>query len=124
MNVNAYGPLRTIQAFAPLLQKSGEGRIVNVSSGMGQLSDMDGGSVGYRLSKVSLNALTRIAHSEFAQSGLLVNSVCPGWVRTEMGGPGATKSVAEGADTIVWAATLPKGGPSGGFFRDRKPIPW
>ena len=124
LETNTYGPLRTMRAFLPLLLKSGEGRIVNVSSGMGQLSDMNSGSVGYRLSKTSLNALTRIVSEEFRSKGLLVNSVCPGWVRTDMGGANAERDVKEGASGIVWAATLPQGGPSGGFFRDGKPIPW
>lgn len=124
LETNTYGPMRTMRAFLPLLLKSGEGRIVNVSSGMGQLSDMNGGSVGYRLSKTSLNALTRIVSDEFRSKGLLVNSVCPGWVRTDMGGTNAERDVKEGASGIVWAATLPHGGPSGGFFRDGKPIVW
>lgn len=124
IETNTIGALRTLHAFLPLLEKSSEGCIVNVSSGMGQLSDMNGGSVGYRLSKVSLNAITRIAHAEVGAKGILVNSVCPGWVKTDMGGPGAEREVSEGASGVVWAATLPKGGPSGGFFRDGKPIPW
>ena len=124
LETNTYGPLRTLRAFGPLLEKSGEGRVVNVSSGMGQLSDMGGGSIAYRLSKVSLNALTRIAHAEIGAKGVLVNSVCPGWVKTDMGGTNAERDVSQGASGVVWAATLPKGGPSGGFFRDGKPIAW
>lgn len=119
---NTLGPLRLCQALVPLMPAGG--RIVNVSSGMGQLSDMNGGYPGYRLSKTALNALTRILADELRDRGIKVNSVCPGWVRTDMGGPNATRSVAEGADTIVWAATLGGDGPSGGFFRDRQPIPW
>jgi NAD(P)-dependent dehydrogenase (short-subunit alcohol dehydrogenase family) len=106
------------------MRRNGYGRIVNVSSGMGQLSDMGGHSPGYRLSKTGLNALTRMLTSELAGENILVNSVCPGWVRTDMGGPGARRSVEEGADTPVWLATLPDDGPSGGFFRDRRAIPW
>jgi NAD(P)-dependent dehydrogenase (short-subunit alcohol dehydrogenase family) len=91
---------------------------------MGQLSDMNGCCPGYRLSKTAINALTRIFADELKGTNIKVNSVCPGWVRTEMGGPHATRSVEQGADTIVWLATLPDDGPSGGFFRDRQPIPW
>jgi NAD(P)-dependent dehydrogenase (short-subunit alcohol dehydrogenase family) len=91
---------------------------------MGALEDMGGGSPAYRISKTALNALTRILASELRGSGILVNSVCPGWVRTDMGGSRAPRPVGEGADTLVWAATLPNNGPTGGFFRDRRPIPW
>jgi NAD(P)-dependent dehydrogenase (short-subunit alcohol dehydrogenase family) len=91
---------------------------------MGQLSEMNGGCPGYRLSKTALNALTRILADELRATGVKVNSVCPGWVRTDMGGPEATLSVEEGAAGILWAATLPDDGPSGGFFRNREPIPW
>lgn len=124
METNVYGPLRLAQAIAPMMQQQHYGRIVNVSSGMGQLSDMNGGSPGYRLSKTALNALTRILAAELEGTNVLVNSVCPGWVQTDMGGAGATRSPAQGADTIVWLATLPDDGVSGGFFRDRHPIPW
>ena len=85
---------------------------------------MSGGSPAYSVSKTALNALTRILASELRGSGILVNSVCPGWVQTDMGGSGAPRSVEEGADTPVWAATLPSNGPTGGFFRNRRPIPW
>jgi NAD(P)-dependent dehydrogenase (short-subunit alcohol dehydrogenase family) len=121
---NTLGAYRTIKALSPGMRERGYGRIVNVSSGMGQLSDMGGGHPAYRLSKVALNALTRIFANELAGTGVLVNSVCPGWVRTDMGGPNASRSLEEGAETIVWAATLPDGGPSGGFFRNKQPIPW
>ncbi len=119
---NTIGPLRLCQALIPLMQ--GEGRIVNVSSGMGQLSDMNGCCPGYRLSKTALNAVTRIFADELRGTGIKINSVCPGWVRTEMGGPDATLSPAEGVKGIIWAATLPPDGPSGGFFRHGEPIPW
>jgi NAD(P)-dependent dehydrogenase (short-subunit alcohol dehydrogenase family) len=108
----------------PLLRRSERGRILNVSSGAGQLDDMQAGYAAYRVSKTGLNALTRTLAVEERHSGLLVNSLCPGWVRTDMGGPNATRSVQEGADTAVWLATLPDDGPSGGFFRDREPIAW
>jgi NAD(P)-dependent dehydrogenase (short-subunit alcohol dehydrogenase family) len=124
LETNLFGAWRLAKAVIPLMRRNGYGRIVNLSSGMGQLSDMGGHSPGYRVSKTGLNALTRMLASELAGENILVNSVCPGWVRTDMGGPGARRSVEEGADTPVWLATLPDGGPSGGFFRDREPIPW
>ncbi len=120
--VNVFGPWRLVQATLPLLLRSPAPRIVNVSSGGGQLDEMGSGRAAYRLSKTALNALTRTLAAE--EPRLKVNSVCPGWVRTDMGGPGAPRSVAEGADTAVWLATLPDDGPSGGFFRDRRPIAW
>ncbi len=124
LETNLFGAWRLSQAALPLLRKSGQGRIVNVSSGMGQLDDMGGWAPAYRMSKAGLNVLTRMLAREERDAGILVNSVCPGWVRTDMGGSGASRSVEEGADTVVWLATLPDGGPTGGFFRDREPIPW
>jgi NAD(P)-dependent dehydrogenase (short-subunit alcohol dehydrogenase family) len=124
LEANLFGAWRLCEMAIPLMQRGGYGRIVNVSSGMGALEDMGGGSPGYRVSKTALNALTRILASELRGSGILVNSVCPGWVQTDMGSPRAPRPVEEGADTPVWAATLPKGGPTGGFYRDRRPIPW
>lgn len=121
---NALAPLRLIQAIAPLMRDNGWGRIVNVSSGMGQLADMGGSWPGYRMSKAALNALTRLTARELEGSGIKVNAVCPGWCRTEMGGQDATRSADEGAQGIVWAAQLPDEGPSGGFFRDGKAIDW
>jgi NAD(P)-dependent dehydrogenase (short-subunit alcohol dehydrogenase family) len=124
LEANLFGAWRLCEMAIPLMQRHGYGRIVNVSSGMGALEDMGGGSPGYRVSKTALNALTRILASELRGSGILVNSICPGWVQTDMGSSRAPRPVEEGADTPVWAATLPKGGPTGGFFRDRRPIPW
>jgi NAD(P)-dependent dehydrogenase (short-subunit alcohol dehydrogenase family) len=124
LEMNLFGAWRFCEVFVPLMQRNRYGRIVNVSSGMGALNDMGGGSPAYRVSKTSLNALTRILASELRGMGILVNSVCPGWVRTDMGGSGASRPVEEGADTPVWAATLPNNGPNGCFFRDRRQIPW
>ena len=124
LEMNLFGAWQLCEAFVPLMQRNNYGRIVNVSSGMGALNEMGGGTPAYRVSKTALNALTRILASELRGSGILVNSVCPGWVRTDMGGSGASRSVEEGADTLVWAATLANNGPTGGFFRDRCPIPW
>lgn len=120
---NLYGPWLLCQAFVPLMRKNGYGRIVNVSSGAGSLHYMEGGTPAYGISKVALNALTRKLASELSGTGILVNSVDPGWVATDMGGRGG-RPVEEGAKGIVWAATLPDGGPSGGFFYDGKPEPW
>jgi NAD(P)-dependent dehydrogenase (short-subunit alcohol dehydrogenase family) len=122
LEVNTFGPWRLIEAFLPLLRESSQPRVVNVSSGAGQLSDMNGGRAAYRISKAGLNALTRTLASD--ERWLKVNTMCPGWVATDMGGPAAPRSVEQGADTAVWLATLPDDGPTGGFFRDRKPIPW
>lgn len=122
LEVNTFGPWRLIEAFLPLMRNSPQPRIVNVSSGAGQLSDMNGGRAAYRLSKAALNALTRTLASD--ERWVKVNTMCPGWVRTDMGGSAAPRSVEEGADTAVWLATLPDDGPTGGFFRNRKPIPW
>ena len=124
METNLYGPLMLCQTLAPLLKKSPAGRIVNVSSGMGSLASMGGGSPAYRITKTALNAMTKVLASEFQGTGVLVNCCHPGWVRTDMGGRGASKSIDEGADTPVWLALLPKEGPTGGYFQDRKPMPW
>jgi NAD(P)-dependent dehydrogenase (short-subunit alcohol dehydrogenase family) len=124
LEVNLFGPLRLAQAVVPLMKRAGYGRIVNVSSGQGQLAEMGVGTPAYRVSKTALNALTRTLAAELQGSGILVNAMCPGWVKTRMGGSSAPRTVAQGADTAIWLATLPEGGPSGGFFRDRKPIPW
>ena len=123
ITTNLLGPWRVCQAFLPLLRKSRAGRIVNVSSESGSLAHMGAGPPAYQVTKAALNALTRTLADELRGSRILVNSVCPGWVATDMGGSGG-RPVAEGAAGIVWAATLPNGGPTGGFFRDGKPLPW
>jgi NAD(P)-dependent dehydrogenase (short-subunit alcohol dehydrogenase family) len=123
-DTNFYGALRMCQALVPLMVRQRYGRVVNLSSGMGQLEDMEDGWAAYRVSKTALNALTRMVADATLERGVLVNSVCPGWVRTDMGGAGASRSVQKGAQTAVWLALLPDDGPSGGFFRDQQPIPW
>ena len=124
LEANLFGAWRLCEMAISLMQRNGYGRIVNVSTGLAALEDMGGGSPGYRISKTSLNALTRILASELRGSGILVNAVNPGWVQTDMGGSNAPRPVEEGADSIVWAAMLPNSGPTGGFFRGRRPAPW
>jgi len=124
METNFYGPLRLCRAVAPMMRQQRFGRIVNVSSGYGALSEMGAGAPAYSISKAALNALTCILADELRGADLKVNAACPGWVRTAMGGPEAPRTPAEGADTIVWLATLPAGGPSGGFFEEQKRIDW
>ncbi len=123
-DVNTLGAYRMCQLFLPIMQKSGHGRVVNVSSGMGQLEDMGRGWPAYRISKAALNAVTAIFAAETRGTDILINSACPGWVRTDMGGAQAELTVEEGVDTIVWLATLPPGGPTGGFYQNRERIPW
>jgi len=123
-DTNLYGPLRVSQALLPLMRQNGYGRIVNLSTGLAQLSEMRGSFPAYRFSKTSLNALTRMFAAELRTENILVNAVDPGWVKTKMGGPNATRSPAEAMDTIIWLATLPDDGPTGGFFRDRKSLSW
>jgi NAD(P)-dependent dehydrogenase (short-subunit alcohol dehydrogenase family) len=124
IETNLYGPFYLCQALIPLMKVHKYGRVVNVSSGAGQLSDMQSGYPAYRMSKTALNALTRILANELQGKNILINSVCPGWVKTDMGGSNATRTVEEGVETIVWLATLSDGSPSGLFWRDRQPIDW
>jgi NAD(P)-dependent dehydrogenase (short-subunit alcohol dehydrogenase family) len=124
IEANLFGPWRMAQTFIPLMQEKGFGRVVNLSSGAGALNGMDGGKPAYAMSKAALNVLTiKLAHLT-ANDNILVNAVCPGWVRTDMGGKEATRSIPEGAKGIVWAATIEDGGPTGGFFRDGERIAW
>ncbi|MEU2865321.1 SDR family NAD(P)-dependent oxidoreductase [Streptomyces mirabilis] len=120
---NLYGPWRLTQALLPLLRASAHPRVVNVSSEVASLASMGGGTPAYTSTKAALNALTRMLAAELGPDRVLVNAVCPGWVATDMGGPGG-RPVAEGAASVVWAATLPDDGPTGGFFRDEQPLPW
>ena len=121
---NVYGAIEACRVFVPGMAKRRYGRVVNVSSGAGQLSAMSTYAPAYSMSKTALNALTRILAETYRSSRVLVNAVDPGWVRTDMGGRSAPRSVEQGADTIVWLATLPDNGPTGGFFKDRRPIEW
>ena len=121
---NTLGPYRICQQIVPIMLRQGYGRIVNVSTGMAQLAEMNGRSPAYRLSKTALNALTRVLADELQDTNVLVNSVDPGWVRTDMGGSSASLAPEQGAETIVWLATLPDGGPTGGFFKKKQQIAW
>lgn len=124
LETNAFGPLLVTQQFWPLLAKSGSGRVINMSSGMGALHDMGGDSPAYSLSKTALNAVTRQFAAELKDKGITVNSVCPGWVHTDMGGAGAPRTPQQGADTVIWLATEAPADLTGLFLRDRRPVPW
>lgn len=124
MEANFYGPLMVCQAFLPTMQQQRYGRVVNVSSQAGQLSTMGNYAPAYSISKTALNALTVMFAAAMHGGDIKINAMCPGWVRTDMGGSNASRSPEQGADTIVWLATLPKDGPTGGFFRDRKSVAW
>jgi NAD(P)-dependent dehydrogenase (short-subunit alcohol dehydrogenase family) len=123
LDTNVLGAWRMAQACLPLLRRSEHGRIVNVSSEAGSLASMGAGSPAYSVSKAALNALTKVLAAELRSEGILVNAVCPGWVATDMGGPGG-RPVEDGAASVLWAALLPDDGPSGGFFRDGRTVQW
>lgn len=122
---NLRGSLAVTRATLPLLLMTDGPRVVNVSSGAGSFGEgMMTSHLPYAISKAGLNALTVTLHDQYHDQGLMVNSVCPGWVRTEMGGQGAHRSVEQGAQTPVWLARFQPGSPSGRFWRDRSTIPW
>jgi NAD(P)-dependent dehydrogenase (short-subunit alcohol dehydrogenase family) len=125
LEVNLFGPLRTARAFLPGMIARGYGRVVNVSSGAGAIGeDVSSYAPAYSVSKTALNMLTRKLAAAAGSADVKVNAMCPGWVRTDMGGGAAPRSPEEAADTLVWLATLPADGPTNGFFRDRRPIAW
>ncbi|MFE5092610.1 SDR family oxidoreductase [Streptomyces sp. NPDC056638] len=123
LETNLFGAWRTAQEFLPVLRRSAHPRVVNVSSESGSLERMSGGTPAYGVSKAALNALTRKLADELRAERILVNAVCPGWIATDMGGPGGGP-VDQGAASVVWAATLPDSGPTGGFFRNGEPLAW
>lgn len=120
---NVLGAWRLVEALLGLLRRAPHGRIVNVSSQGGSLASMGGGTPAYSVSKAALNAMTRVLAGELDAGGILVNAVCPGWTATDMGGAGG-RPVGQGAASVVWAALLPDDGPTGGFFRDGRALPW
>jgi NAD(P)-dependent dehydrogenase (short-subunit alcohol dehydrogenase family) len=122
LETNLLGAWRVSQAMIPLMPRGG--RIVNVSSGSGSLAEMTGGTPAYGVSKAALNALTRKLADELIDAGILVNAVCPGWAATDMTEGAGTRSAAEAARSIIWAVEIPDDGPSGGFFRDGRLLPW
>jgi len=120
---NLYGAWRLTQVLLPLLRASEHPRIVNVSSEAASFASMGSGTPAYTVTKAALNAVTVMLAGELRRDRILVNAVCPGWVATDMGGPGG-RPVAAGAASVIWAATLPDDGPTGGFFRDGRRLPW
>ncbi len=123
METNLFGAWRVTQAMLPALRRGRHARVVNVSSEAGSLASMGAGTPAYGVSKAALNALTCVLAADLRGDGILVNAVCPGWVATDMGGPGG-RPVAQGAASVLWAVDLPDDGPTGGFFRDGRPLPW
>ena len=124
LRTNTFGPLEVTQAFLPSLRQATAARVIQVSSGYGQLAGLSPDVPSYCLSKLALNGLTIMLAQAFRAERIAVNAMCPGWVRTEMGGPNASRSVEEGADTAVWLAHEAPHALTGKFFRDRKEIPW
>jgi NAD(P)-dependent dehydrogenase (short-subunit alcohol dehydrogenase family) len=124
LTTNVLGPIRVTRAFVPLLASGSRACVVNLSSGLGQLSDMESTYPAYSISKTAVNAVTRQFAATLRDKGITVNSVCPGWVKTDMGGPNAPRTVEQGADTVTWLATEAPRDLTGQFLRDRKQIPW
>jgi len=124
LEINFIGALNMCRALVPFMRNNQYGRVVNVSSGMGSIESMGGYSAAYKLSKLVMNGMTRIMADEIKDTNIKINTMAPGWVRSDMGGLSAPRSLAQGADTIIWLATLADDGPTGGFFEDRKTIPW
>jgi NAD(P)-dependent dehydrogenase (short-subunit alcohol dehydrogenase family) len=120
---NVFGVMRMCRALIPIMREAGYGRVVNLSSNLGSMEKIGGRTIAYRTSKTAVNAITRVIAAELTAGDILVNSMCPGWVKTELGGADAPRTPEEAADTAIWLATLPPGGPTGGFFQDRKPFP-
>lgn len=124
LETNVYGIIQLSQKIIPLMIKNNYGRIINLSSGMGQFADMGSGYLAYRISKTAVNTITKVLANETDSYNIQINSVDPGWVKTEMGGAGASLSVEEGADTIVWLSTRPDNSPTGMFYKKREIISW
>lgn len=125
MSVNFFGPYQLMKEVVPIMQSQKFGRVVNISSGYGQMESMSqAGVASYKVSKLSLNGLTQLFAAEVGQSNIKINAICPGWVHTDMGGPSAPRSPEQAAKGVVWAAQIPENGPNGGFFRDGESIPW
>ena len=124
LDINLFGAWRVTQALLPLLRRSPRPRIVNVSSEGGSIALMNGGRPAYSVSKAALNALTKLLAGELYRDGILVNAVCPGWMPNDGSRTGERRSYAQGAASVVWAATLPNGGPTGTFTRDGRVLPW
>ena len=120
---NVFGVLRMCRALIPIMREGGYGRVINLSSNLGSMEKIGGRTIAYRTSKTAVNAITRVIAAELTGGDILVNSMCPGRVKTELGGADAPRTPEEAADTAIWLATLPPGGPTGGFFQDRKPFP-
>ncbi|MFM9938001.1 MAG: SDR family NAD(P)-dependent oxidoreductase [Hyphomicrobiaceae bacterium] len=123
-STNTLGAFHTMQAVLPTMRQAGFGRIVNISSRAGQLDELRSGFPSYRVSKTALNSLTRVTAAEFKDTNIKINAMCPGWLKTAMGGDRAPLTAEQGADTAIWLAMLPADGPTGGFFRERKSLPW
>jgi NAD(P)-dependent dehydrogenase (short-subunit alcohol dehydrogenase family) len=124
LDLNVFGAWRVIQALLPLLRSSPRPRVVNVSSEGGSIALMSGGRPAYSVSKAALNALTRLLAGELYRDGILVNAVCPGWTSSDGTRSSGSRSAAQGAASVVWAVTLPNGGPTGTFTRDGRELPW